>query len=261
MWIKILVFIFIIIIYSYTFPLIIGCNNDVHISNTIKDIDLLLNNNIQCIHIRNFYPINFSNILLKRINNIIDLNIKPWRYSKDEIHDVSIFQKPLSDVFNDLIKPEDYFNQKKWDLYNNIISPIEYFINLSKLNNIYKGQDECIINKFPKYRKYYNKFLDSIVRIYKPNSYNMNGLKHIDIDETGYYNDYSIFSINIYLHVPKDGGYLIFNNLKIKPNKGDLILFNPSYYHSVSQSRIDNRISVQSFILFNKKNKKMYIRV
>jgi hypothetical protein len=259
MWIKIISFIFIFIIlllYSHHLLFI-----KIEIGHSIEDIPLLLDNRIDCIHIKKFYPTEYCDILLKQIRNIQTANIKPWRYSKDKVHDVSIFQIPLSDVFNELRTPEEYFNQKEWNLYDGIISPIDYFIRASTINNIHKGMDDCIIEHFPKYKEYNSRFLESIIRIYKPNSYAKEGLKHIDIDDTGYYNDYNIYSINIYLYVPKDGGDLTIQNKKVKPSKGDLILFNPNYYHSVSQSMTEDRISVQSFILSSKKGKVLYIRV
>ena len=228
----------------------------------MEDIKLLLDNSVQCVHIMNFYPKKYCEILLNRIKNINKENIKPWRYSKNKNHDVSVFQIPLSDVFNNLKTPEEYFNQKDWNLYKGIISPIEYFINNynDSNHNLKKGRDDCIINHFPIYKKYKNSFLESIIRIYKPNTYHKDGLSHIDIDETGYYNNYNIFTINVYLQVPRNGGTLTIGNKKIKPSCGDLIIFNPGYYHSVEQSIYNDRISVQSFILSNKKKKEIFIR-
>jgi hypothetical protein len=258
MWIKILIFIFMFI---FILILIYSSYINMKISNSLNDIPLLLNNSVPCIHIKNFYPIEYCDKILNRINNIQSNNIKPWRYSNNKIHDVSIFQTPLSDVLNELVSPEDYFNQSDWKLYNNIISPIDYFISKSNIDYIKKSRDDCIIAKFPQYSKYSNKFLDSLIRIYKPNTYSKEGLKHVDIDDTGYYHNYNIYTINIYLKIPTDGGNLNINNKSIRPSKGDLILFNPSYYHSVSQSQKEDRISVQSFILSHKHTREIFIRV
>ena len=264
MWIKIIcfIFIFIVIVSIYHFYR----RSHIEISSKIEDIPLLLNNTVACIHIKDFYPKNYCDILLKRMKEINNQDIKPWRYSDKKNHDVSIFQIPLSNVFNELSTPEEYFHQKEWNLYDGIPSPIDYFISECHKYNVdgfHKGKDDCIIGHFPIYKKFENNFLESIVRIYKPNTYHKDGLQHVDIDETGYYGDYDIYSINIYLKVPSDGGELTIGNMKIKPSVGDLILFNPSYNHSVRQSMTEDRISVQSFILSSKKKKKreLFIRV
>lgn len=279
MWIKIICFIFIFYIFIhykyymnryYINRYYINRYSKINISHKMEDFPLLFDNTIACIHLKDFYPKEYCDILLKRIKIINEENIKPWRYSDTKHHDVSIFQTPLSDVFNNLKSPEEYFNQMDWNLYEGLPSPIDYFIEkYQKQNecNIQKNRDDCIIEQFPKYKAFENNFLESIVRIYKPNTFHIDGLRHIDIDETGYYNDYHIYSINIYLQVPKDGGELIIENTKIKPSIGDVIVFNPSYTHSVRQSTKENRISIQSFILYHKKNKenkkkkKLFIRV
>ena len=257
MWIKIILIIFIIL-----FGLYIKRINHIPISNNLNDFDNLINGKIKCIHIKNFYPESMCNIILDRIDKINNSNLKKWRYSKNEYHDVSVFQIPFSDVLNDLVKPEDYFHQKDWKLYEDILNPIDYFISINKHKKIIKSRDKCITDIYPKYKKYTNKFQESIIRIYKPNTYNKkDGLDHIDIDETGYYTKYKIYTMNIYLNIPNEGGELKINNIKIKPNKGDLIIFDPSYIHSVVQPREGNRISIQSFLLYNKENGNINIRI
>ena len=88
---------------------------------------------------------------------------------------------------------------------------------------------------------------------------------HNDVDETGIYNNYDIFTVNIYLKVPENGGSLkiwksIFEK-EIFPQAGDVIIFNPEYYHSVQPFPKGERISLQTFLLKHKYSNKIFIRV
>ena len=191
MWIKIIIIIFVILIYFYFTSV------HIRISYTLLDFPKFINNEVTCIHIKNFYPKKLCIDILNKIKNINKSFIKPWRYSRDKVHDVYIFQIPLSDVLNDLSSPNEYINQRDWNIYDNIVSPIDLFIKNMKQFNIQKCIDSCLINRFPKYNDYKGKFQESIVRIYKPNSYHSKeGLPHIDVDSTGYYDNYNIYSIN-----------------------------------------------------------------
>ena len=280
MSIKIIGIIF-ILIFIILIIIIISYNKwkIIHSSN-INDFDKLLNKNINIITIDNFYPEHLCNILLSRINNIIHKNkIKEWKYSENKSHDVHICQIPLSDVLNELSIPEDYFEQESYNLYDGIISPIMYFkrtINMKKSNikniklkklNVEIGVDKELIRRFPKYNKYQNSFQEGIIRIYKSDG-NDGGLWHTDVDESGFYDDYNIFALNIYLSIPKNGGGLKIQNKKFIPKKGTMIIFDPSYYHCVEKysntNNIDiisnNRVSIQSFLLYNRKNGEIMIR-
>ena len=281
MSIKIISFIFILIIIIL---IIIIYNKWIIIhSNNITDFNKLLNKNINVIAINNFYPKHLCDILLNRIKDIIHKNkIKEWKYSENKSHDVHICQIPLSNVLNELSTPKDYFEQEIYNLYNGIISPMMYFKRIidkniyndkQKKSNIEIGVDKELISRFPKYNNYKNSFQEGIIRIYKSDGSD-GGLWHTDIDETGFYDDYNIFALNIYLNVPNNGGELQIQNKKFRPNKGTMIIFDPSYYHCVVKynntnninitNNIDiisnNRISIQSFLLYNKKNGEIMIR-
>ena len=226
-----------------------------------KDFDDFIDKKIVCLHVKNFYPKKLCNKIIEKINKI-NLNESKWKFDENTNSDVFIFQKPFSYVLEDMITPDEYFNQDKSIinyLYKDIINPVDYFCKIINHKKIKQNTDYIITNKFPKYKHYTNKFLDSVIRIYKPNSYNKKGLKHIDYDDTGYYKNCDTFSMNIYLKSCKDGGELeiwknFLTSIKIKPKNGDLILLNTSYYHAVNQPKDTTRISSQSFLLYDSKN-------
>ena len=65
------------------------------------------------------------------------------------------------------------------------------------------------------------------------------------------------------MSVPEIGGELKlwknnFNYIEIKPDIGDLILINPSYYHSVKTFPKGKRYSIQTFIIKEKKSNDLY---
>ena len=138
--------------------------------------------NINGIVIKDFYPEEFCNILIGRINNIIkNKGTENWKYSKSKGHDVNIFQIPLSYVLNNITSHEDYLNQENYGLYDGIISPIQYLKNKLNKNcslNIKVGWDyELIkyiddIDKNNTYNKNKILFQEGIVRIYNNNDGN-----------------------------------------------------------------------------------------
>ena len=290
MTIKIVRIISVILIISSIFITYLKCR--VYISYNINDFErmIILNKpnglnilsglfrfheliglyNINGIVIKDFYPEEFCNILIGRINNIIkNKGTENWKYSKSKGHDVNIFQVPLSYVLNNITSHEDYLNQDNYGLYDGIISPIQYLKNKLNKNcslNIKVGWDyELIkyidgIDKNNTYNKNKILFQEGIVRIYNNND---GGLWHVDVDDSDMYKDYKIYTINIYLQTPEEGngGRLKIHNKIISPKKGDMIIFDPSYYHCVEKCKgCDNRISIQSFLLYNSKNDYIMIR-
>lgn len=226
--------------------------------------------NINTIVIKDFYPLDLCDILLGRINDIIkEKGTGSWKYSISKGHDVNIFQIPLSYVLNNITSHEDYLNQENYGLYDGIISPIQYLKNKLNKNcslNIKVGWDYEIkkyidgIDKNNTYNKNKILFQEGIVRVYNNND---GGLWHVDVDDSDMYKDYKIYTINIYLQTPSDGngGRLKIHNKIISPKKGDMIIFDPSYYHCVEKCKGDNnRISIQSFLLYNSKNDYIMIR-
>ena len=254
------------------------------ITNKLTDIELnrLFKDDVQVIVVKNYLNKQEIEKYLNQINNYIDNNptkYTKWKYSKDKEHDVNIFQYPLSYVLNKDITPTEYFyyNEKiNRNLYNNSPKKELPFYNINKeLKKFFikVGQDDRLINNFPQYSKYNNSFLDSLVRIYEPNSYPLSvGLIHKDVDETGFYKNCDIYSSCIYLRTPdkedgKEGGNLrlwknfLFNTLEIKPEEGDLIIFNTSYLHSVTTFNKGKRVSFQSFLINDKDNDNIYLRI
>ncbi len=226
--------------------------------------------NINAIVIKDFYPLNLCDILLGRINNIItDKGTGNWKYSISKGHDVNIFQIPLSYVFNNIASRKDYLNQGTYGLYDGIVSPIQYLKNKLNKNcslNIKVGWDYELskyidgVDKNNTDNKNKLLFQEGIVRVYNNND---GGLWHVDIDDSDMYKDYKIYTVNIYLQTPSkgNGGRLKIQNKIISPKKGDMIIFDPSYYHCVEKcKRGDNRISIQSFLLYNSKNDYIMIR-
>lgn len=257
---------FITFILYIIFTIYYNYNNNIELLRTKNklfktDFDDFINKKIVCLHIKHFYPKEYCNKIIERINNI-NLNESEWKFDKNTNSDVFIFQKPFSYVLEKIITPEEYFNQDNNIinyLYKDIINPVDYFCKLNNSDKIKQNTDYIITKKFPKYKNYTNKFLDSIIRIYKPNTYSKKGLKHIDYDDTGYYKHCDVFSMNIYLKPCINGGELevwknFLTNIKIKPQIGDLILLNTSYYHAVNQPTDTTRISSQSFLLYDSKN-------
>ena len=217
--------------------------------------DKLVNNEIQILIIKNSYK-----YLDKFKNNILSLNkkFKKWEIDKKSKFDVDIIQTPLSNYYNNLTTLDDYLNQE--NIIDKILYKIENPLNIFKDNltkyKTFIGYDP-ILNNSNKYQKF-------IIRKYNEYSINsQNGLIHIDTDDTGLYADYTLLSVNLYLN-DFEGGELKYwknfiNYIEIKPNKGDMIIINPNYYHSVLKINKDNtRISIQSFILI--KNNEIYIR-
>ena len=258
MTIKIVKIIFvIIIIYLLTY---LYKKWKICISNDLNDFKKMINNksNINTLFIRNFYPEHLCDVLLNRINKIIiNKRIENWKYSETKGHDVNIFQIPLSYVFNNMKSHKDYLNQGDYGLYNNIISPLQYFKRIlkNKLIDINIGYDKELAKYINKNNK--NLFQEGIVRIYNKND---GGLWHVDIDDSNMYKDYKIYSINIYLKTPPKGGRLKIHNKILSPKKGDMIIFDPSYYHCVEKCNSNNRISIQSFLLYNSKKDYIMIR-
>lgn len=222
--------------------------NDNIFNDIVKD-------KVQIIIIKNSYK--ECDKLKKNIDNLHN-KYKKWKINNNKYFDVNIIQYPLSDYFNNLISLNKYLNQE--DIVNKILTNIDNPFDVLKKNlknyKIINGGDP-ILNKSLKYQKF-------IIRKYNSNSIkNKDGLIHIDTDDTGFYKDYKLLSINLYLN-DFDGGEIklwknIFNYVIVKPNKGDIIIINPNYYHSVMKLENDcNRLSIQSFILI--KENIIYIR-
>jgi len=256
------IFIFLIsLILIRLFYLIFVDEVKIKISNDLiqDDFQDLINNNIQILVVTGFYQDKNCDKFINNINNINKSGIIPkkWSLGGGKYFDVNIYQKPLSDYFNNLCSLDEYIKQD--DIISEFISGIDHpFKNLVKNIKNYKIKVGCDpVLGFGIEKKYQ----DFLVRVYEKSNIFGEGLKHVDTDDTGLYNKYKLFSMNIYLN-NFDGGELkywknIFKKIMYKPMKGDLIIINPCYYHSVLpvQSR---RISVQSFLLVCGDN--IYIR-
>ena len=256
---KLILFLTFFIIFIYFYKKTINCEyiiNDSSLNN-------LFNKNIDIIHYKTYLSNNECNNI---INKLIINNIKNWtainNNNKISKSDVFICKYPLSQVFDNIINPEIYFNQV--DIFKNINNPIDNLFNNCKEFKIKIGEDDKLKILYP---NFINKYLKTILRIYKSNKNNINknGMIHNDVDETGIYKDYDIFTINIYLKVPENGGSLkiwksIFEK-EIFPQAGDVIIFNPELYHSVQPFPKGERISLQTFLLKHKYSNKIFIRV
>lgn len=256
---KIILFLTFFITIIYFYKKTINCEYIINDSTLNK----LFNKNIDIIHYKNYISHEICDNIIKKL--LIN-NIRIWtainNNNKLSKSDVFICQYPLSQVFDNIIKPKKYFNQI--DIYKNINNPIDNLFKDCRNFEVKIGKDDELKKLYP---NFINKYLKTILRIYKSNKNNINknGMIHNDVDETGIYNDYDIFTVNIYLKVPENGGSLkiwksIFEK-EIFPQSGDVIIFNPEYYHSVQQFTEGERISLQTFLLKHKYSNKILIRI
>ena len=253
------------------FTLIIYCFSnqlEIEYARNLNDklLNDLFNKKIDCIILTNYLSHEKCDDLLK---NIKIKKLKNWTVlnSSDKLSDTDVLvtQIPISQVIDGIRKTtEDYINQE--DIFSEIDNPIKTIFRRCKDFIIKIGDDELLRKLYPKYN---HKFLETILRVYNadPKKYEEenNGMIHNDIDETDLYKYYDIFTINIYLKTPKKGGSLkiwknIFKSNEVFPKIGDVIIFNPEYYHSVQPFPIGKRISLQSFILKHKNSNRVNIR-
>jgi hypothetical protein len=203
----------------------------------------------------------------KCCQKVKDKKLRIWNSTDDKgtvvPSDVYIFQTPLADVFNEFVKPEKYFGQN-----NAFYSPLPKAFHHVKQYRIRLGEDDILLKRFPEYKKHRMAFLEFLVRTYFP-SQEKEGLIHNDVDDTGFYDDCDIFTLNIYLKmsdVEEGGGAVrIWKNFAkattIQPEEGDLLLFNPEYNHAVRPFSTGKRISLQTFLVKDKNSNNVYVRI
>ena len=218
-----------------------------------EDLKGIIDKKIDVLVIKGYFD-NYVDKIAQHLE-LLKLDQKSWRGTNKDCFDVKIIQIPLSDYFNGLCSFEEYISQKGiiGEMFKNVGNPFDKLkADLPK----YK----ILIGKDPILSKSCN-FQPCLVRFYNGSMMSGDGLKHVDTDDTGLYKDYSLLSLNIYLNTFQ-GGELkfwknIFNSTLISPKKGDLIIMNPNYYHSVKKTD-SMRISLQSFMLSNGED--IYIR-
>lgn len=210
----------------------------------------------------------------KILLNFNKKNYYRWKYSNNIDADVDMYGIPYSYVRSNICDINDYKKYK--NLYKKNNEEIYKYIE-DKIKNIpIKKQIgiQCENNK---------KLIDVspfIIRKYTNNR--DNEIIHTDCDD----NDKAIYSCNIYLNTPIGGELKIYDininpnylnythnkfinnfikkklgipNFIIKPQKGDLIIFNTSYPHYVE--KCDNeRYSIQTFITIDL-NKNLYFGI
>lgn len=198
----------------------------------------------------------------KILSNINKKNYYKWKYSNNINSDVNMYGIPYSYVRSNICDINDY--KKYINLYKKNNEYINKYIE-NKIKNIPINKEigiQCENNK-----KYIN-VSPYIIRKYTINR--ENEIIHTDCDD----NDRAIYSCNIYLNTPKGGELKIYdininpnylnytynkyinnfikkilgtpNNI-IKPQKGDLIIFNTSYPHYIDRC-FNDRYSIQTFI-------------
>lgn len=146
----------------------------------------------------------------------------------------------MIEIFNDIINSKEcdefveFFKKNKELMYSQLSDNIYHFNAVSIIDNI---------NEFSFTKKYIN--LNTIDRI---------RIQHIDnnvntVERAHMHNN--PYTIIVFLNDEYNGGELIFNNITIRPKKGQLIYFTGNEYHLVNKVSSGDRYTLVCFLKHN----------
>lgn len=244
---------------------------------SLADLESLFNGEINAIRIPNYYrdeskKANGSYFSKSNSLECYDHELKTGESIEYLDYGVDRFGVSFNTTYNDCPDAKDrYYNnvvkniRTIRDVFSGELSPFDKF--RLELDEIWTGP--VSIANFEN-----KKLMSGIVRVMnRPNDSELiSAQPHVDLLPLKYAKLAGQFAVNIYLSVPENGGHLelwdspvvehhkaddecagdwrgrLNDSTYIKPESGDLIIFNSRVPHAVSQFSNGPRVSIQSFI-------------